>query len=393
MTSPVTVPAISPAVAPVAERTAPVTSRDAIQDAIGEAWRETMVTQGTPETELVRDEKGRFVPREESEPTTDNTDGTVVAESAPEETATGKDGETVVLPEADPAHLATNFTLKDQSGELAIPAGLMVTFNANGKTRELPLDRVVKFAEMGFYNHEREQMRQVTESRAQEIATRAQGLENQLAKQDRQLEALLSDPNFYQRAVQEFQQQNTPEAQAQRFQVEREQFRLEQERASIAPVNQRYLEQEIGPSVDMVTKALPNVEAREVTERLERFIRTKQGRGGYVDPSQHKAINDYFLNEIVPWAKQLDEFRAIDRGTQSGRQKVEASKQQATKESDELAAQRARAQKVRRQAAQNLTPPTRGAPGTPVAPKPIRNHSDAVSSAVDTALAITLGRA
>jgi hypothetical protein len=63
------------------------------------------------------------------------------------------EGETVT----EPVKLATDFTLLDnENQEVEYPAELKVKFTANGKEVELPLDRTIRLAKMGFYNEEKE---------------------------------------------------------------------------------------------------------------------------------------------------------------------------------------------------------------------------------------------
>lgn len=385
MTAPVTM-------APVGSPS--TTTSDFVQDATSEAVKTTLIEQGADEKSLERDEHGRFKPREHVEETT---------QPASEGPAKGKDGKVevkpvvskpgdpVILPEADLTQLATSFLLKDDTGELTIPAGLKVVFKANGRDREETLDKVVRFAEMGVYNHEREQRRQATEQQARVVQGENQQFRTALQQRDDQLDRLLNDPSFYQRAVQEYQNQNTPEAQQHRLTEERRQLDVDRARMTVAPQHQRYMETEIVPTIDLMVRNLPHVTAEEIGARVSQYVQTLQGPMGFVDPSQYPAIHSHFLTEIVPYFRQLDDFRAMERGTPSGRQQAESATREQTKKQADLDAQRTRTQRVRRQAAQNLTPPGRGASGTPPASTTPVRHTDAVQDAIATALRQTFG--
>ena len=83
------------------------------------------------------------------------------AEEGAEEPA-APDEDTLALPDGYTAPavltdgLATEFTMLDADGEIEIP-NVTVKFKANGKMREERLDQVVKLAQVGVYNVEREE--------------------------------------------------------------------------------------------------------------------------------------------------------------------------------------------------------------------------------------------
>lgn len=368
---------------------APEPTGNPVEDAIGAAWKTTMVEQGVKEEELARDEHGRFRPRDTEElpeaPAEDKgpAEGEKAAEPAAKE---GKPGE-VALKAADPKTLATSFTLKDAEGELDIPEGLTIEFQANGKTRSEPLDRVVKFAQMGVYNHEREQRVQQTEARAQEVETYAQRLEATVQEREQQLEAMLRDPDFRERAIAEYEQQQTPERRAARLEREREEFRAEQERSRLAVQGEQYFTGQIVPSVDMLAKAVPNVTPEEITSRLAPFVNRLKGPLGIVPPDRYDAINQHFLTEIIPWAQQLDEHRALERGTMSGRQQVGEQTARDKAKDAAIDAERVRAQKARRLAAANLKPVGKGASPTPTKGKAPTSHADIMEDVIASTLA------
>lgn len=380
-----------PATAPAAP-SEPRTTAEGVDDAISVAFGRTMAESGTPEEELTRDERGRFVPREEIPEEAAPAEAKKAEEpkgaAAPaEEAAPPKAGEPVVLPAADLTKLATAFTLKDAQGELAIPEGLKISFQANGKTREEPLDRVVKFAQMGVYNHEREQRTQVTEARADEVQQYATQVEERLRTREQQLEQLLGDPAFRERAIQEYEAQQTPEMKAQRLEREREQFRAEQQYAEWAEIGRPYYQSQIIPSLDMLEQAVPNVTRGEIETRVSAFIkRLTDAKTGLVPPQRFEEVNQHFLTEIIPWAQSLDDYRATERGTKSGRQHQVEQSAANGKTQAELEKAQVRAAKARRAASANLRPPGRVAAPTPKPAKTPTTHAEIMDDVINTAL-------
>ena len=350
--------------------TAPAfTPASAIADALDSAFHDTMVDGGTPEGELARGADGRFRPRESEEidatPELDADGKPIAPETTPAAgSKDGKpakpatDGERVELPPADPATLMTSFTLKDAQGELAIPQGLLIEYTANGKQRTDSLDKVVKLAQMGHYQVEREQRIHQVEAQSEEIRSYAADVDQRLARREAQMTQLLNDPDFRERAIQEYQAQQTPEKQLERKNQEMEQMRLQQERQQITQANAP-MRQKVLQAYDLVVEAVPNVSAHEIGQKLDGFLnRLKDPRTGLVPPRPdvQAQINQFFLDDLIPWAQSLDDYRATQNGTRSGKQSQVASAQAAEKTKADLDAANVRAAKARRAASANLRP-------------------------------------
>ena len=341
--------------------TAPVQSADlgvnetpssVMDDVLSAALGQSLVEGGTPEGDLLRGADGRFKPRDGEEDPTEATpalDGTPVPPTAP-----AKDGEAVVLPVADTSKLATQFTLKDATGELATPDGLMVEFNANGKTRLEPLDKVVKLAQMGYYQADRVQRMTQIEAQSEEIRSYASTLEERLQTREAQLTQLLSDPDYRARAEAEYAAQQTPEKKAERLQRELEESRLEQERGPIRQQGQQYFQREVLPSLDMITKAMPNVTNAELGQKLHGFVnRLIDRRTGLVPPSQYPQIEAFFRDELIPWARWTDHARADANGTPRTPPADAAALEKAKKDAEDA---NVRAQRARRSTTTTLRP-------------------------------------
>src|ERR1041384_159916 len=94
--------------------------------------------------------------------------------------------------EKKPEPKVYDFKISDKEGELEVPEDLTFTFTANGKVREnVPLTNVLKLAQMGYYNHEREQALKSVEGKAelaqQEAAQLKAVLDDSLARMKRAL--------------------------------------------------------------------------------------------------------------------------------------------------------------------------------------------------------------
>lgn len=160
----------------------------------------------------------------------------------------------------------TQFAVLDQQGELEIP-DVMIKFKAKGEERELPLDHVVRLAQLGFTNEEREQ--QVLAAR--KFVAEAEERESQYSKQIQQYEAyyqrLFQDPDFYDQARAAFFQQNTPEARAQRAEQEAARLRAEQGRQAETQQITGFVQTVLAPAAEQLLQQYPEVNETELVGR------------------------------------------------------------------------------------------------------------------------------
>ena len=160
----------SPAIAPMDVDTA---IADAANAAIASVAPDTDTTPASPNAAPPTSASAPTAADVDDDPLADEVDATDAdAETEPSEAdaVTLPEGFVVVEPVVE--GLVTDFTLKDADGdELEIPA-LIVEYKANGKVRTDRLDQVVKLAQFGVYNQEREQRVQVVEQEAREVLDR-----------------------------------------------------------------------------------------------------------------------------------------------------------------------------------------------------------------------------
>lgn len=370
---------------------APVTPASAFDDVITSTLESSGLTgesSASDQGDRHRDEKGRFVAQQESAEPTPAQD---TPDPATPETPEGEpetDGNAVAVPDGYtlpatlPPERSSFFVVKDAEGEIAAP-DLTWEINAGGKTRTLSTDKLVQYAQNGVYNHEREQAYQAAQAQAHELTTSYQDLEQRYQERERQIERLLSDPDYLVQAIQDYERYNTPEAQAERARQELEQTRQQQQLQQLEQQAEAFVTNELDPAVQQIAAALPTVGFDELAARL--FIASQRYRGadGVLRPEGFQPLQQYILSDLVPWAKQVHEARSSERE----QPKLDADKAKAKAEADAKAAQ-IRAQRKIRQASLATKPVAgnRAMPDTP-SPKPIRNLKDAENDIVSSVLA------
>ena len=276
--------------------------------------------------------------------------------------------------------LATEFALYDEDGEVEVPS-LMVEYKANGKVRKDRLDQVVKLAQWGVYNEERDRKAQVVEQEYQQSLSALQQMEAAIVEREAQMERLLHDDEFLEAVREAYLNENSPEKRVQRAEQETQNLRVQHQMQDITRNGEQFYTQEIVPAVQMITDALPNISVEDIESRLTMVMQAHAeiGPNGqpYVPPSRYDAIRQYIVEDLAVWAQMVNVKRS----------KPDPSATQRAALQSELDKARIEAQK-----AKNLlgkaTKPT-GTVGKMNAPKsaPISTVDDAVDSALRSALA------
>ena len=338
----------------------PVETQD---QAIEQAAKNAVDTEVTPDeaTEEVTDE----APEAESE------------ETAPE----------VTLPEGYVAvpvvedKLATEFTLKDADGEVEIPA-LIVEYKANGKVRQDRLDQVVKLAQFGVYNQDREEKIRAVEQETVALRTQSQELERLVQEREAQLERILSDEDFFLAVRDAYQQENSPERRAERAERQMEEFKVQTAMADISRQGQQFYDGEVQPAIQLIANALPTVTPAELEERMAYAMQlhAQVGPNGqpYLPASQFDAARQYIVNDLAIWA-QMTHARRSEPATSPQLEQAQAAAAKAQVE----------AQKAKRVVGQATKPVGRAASNTPAKPKVAKPATvdDALDSAMSEILA------
>ena len=277
--------------------------------------------------------------------------------------------------------LATEFTLKDAEGEVEIP-DLMVEYKANGKVRQDRLDQVVKLAQWGVYNAEREQQVKQVEQQAQIAQQELQEYVTVLEEREKQIERLLTDENFLHAVREAYEVENSPERRAERAMQETENLRVQYQMADIERSGAQFYESEVSPAIDMIVAALPTIAPDELLERftyaMQAHVERAPNGQAYIPASRYDAVRKYIVDDLASWAQ----FQHSRRAQPAAPSPVQA------KESKELERARVDAQKAKRVVGQATKPVGRaGGTGTekPRASR-IASVDDAVSSALDEVL-------
>lgn len=278
--------------------------------------------------------------------------------------------------------LATEFSLHDADGEVEVP-NLMVEYKANGKMRSDRLDQVVKLAQWGVYNQDREQKVQQVEQLSQQVHQEREELAALLSEREEQIEKLLMDDDFLLAVRDAYGEQNSPENRAARAEQQVKDIRVQHQMSAIAEKGQVFYENEIAPALDMIAKALPSVPVEELAEKFQMamYAHVERAPNGeaYVPASRYDAIRQYILDDLAVWA-QAQHGRRSPSTTSAPQRET----QKALAERD-LA--RVEAQKAKRAVGQKIIPVgSAGKPsGKPKAPAG-NTVDDAVASALSTAL-------
>lgn len=370
--------------------------QDAVKDSLPEG-----VLEDRP-----RDELGRFVKQamgegEEvaetpaaSQQPTDSTTPETPTEATPEGAPAA---DAPVLPEGYAAvkpiegrELAAQFTVLDADGELAIP-DITIKYTANGRERQEPLDKVVKLAQMGVYNHEREQRLAQQQEESAAIRAQYEAAQQELMQARAYVERILADESAYLTEQERFALQHTPEAQLQRLQQEREMERQAWMQQQMAQQAEAFATNELLPAMDTLVEHLNTVSREEVAAKLVILMKPYE-RNGIVPPEMHPYIKQALVADVLPWAQQLHEERLSWRSQAT--KEAEAQKAEATKEAQ---AAKANAQKAKRQIGAAVRPVGSAPNGvqTREAPKPrkIETADEGVEDSIQSILSAMKGAA
>jgi hypothetical protein len=318
----------------------------------------------------------------ETEPT-DTPDEVPEAEAEAEvEAETEAEAEDTALPDGYVAvpvvedKLATEFVLRDAEGEVEIPA-LIVEYKANGKVRQDRLDQVVKLAQFGVYNQEREEKVRSAEQEAVQLKQERERLTQLIDEREAQLERILSDEDFFLSVREAYQQENSPEKRAERAEREIQNLKVQSQMAEISRQGQVFYDGEVQPAIQLIANALPTVTPAELEERMAYAMQlhAKTGPNGqpYLPASQFEAARQYIVNDLAIWAQM----------THARRSETAPSPQ--VKEAQAAAAKaQVEAQKAKRAVGQATKPVGRAASNAPAKPKAAKPAT--IDDAFDSAM-------
>ena len=336
-----------------------------------------------------RDEKGRFT-KVEDVAKADAGEGDSEA-TAEEVTAEATEGEAQAEAIDSPIPLTDRDPIVPISvkvGDKEVPGlpDLMVTYTTpGGKTRTDPIDKLARLAADGIYSEQREQRFRSIEQQNLETQQMLEQYKQTLEQRESYLEQLLADETTYVAEKDAWDRQNTPEMrlerERQKLEYERQQMALQQ----VAQQGEQYFTGTLTPALDLIAEAVPMVEPEEIVAKVALYVRTLEGRKGYVTPDQYMQLNQFVLDEVAPWAQTLNEARAEKYGTRTA-----ASETLATTVQDKKA-MAVQSQKAKAVVAKAVKPVGKGAGVAPKSRPAPTNVDDAMEDAVQSAINSVLG--
>lgn len=229
----------------------------------------------------------------------------------------------VEVPKAE-RQLMTEFKVLDQEGELEIPE-IEIEFKAKGEVRKLPLDHVVRLAQFGFANEEREQ--QVIA--AKRFVSEAQQKEVEFQKLVQQYEGyydkIFNDPAFYEEARLAYLNQNSPEARAQRAEQQLQQISVARQNEQEKKVIAGFVEQTVMPAMSRLLSENPLVNENELIGRYT-ALTAPLLVNGRVPLTRLREVAHLVQSDLSTWAQQTQYERTLAKQT-SERQAAKATQQ------------------------------------------------------------------
>lgn len=207
----------------------------------------------------------------------------------------------------------TEFAIFDDAGELEIP-DVKIKFKAKGEDRELPLDHVVRLAQFGFANEEREQQVLAARKFVAEAETQAQDYQSTIQKYESHYDRLFNDPQFYENARLEYLQQNSPENRALRAEQQLQQVRqnsvLQQEDQMI----QGFVQQSLVPTVQAMLTNNPLVNEQEILGRYTELTAPLLVRGR-VPINRLQQVQRLVSEDLAGWVERMNFERQTKQTT------------------------------------------------------------------------------
>lgn len=252
----------------------------------------------------------------------------------------------------------TPFAVADAEGEVEIP-DLFFSFKANGKDYErVPVDKLVRFAQMGIYNADKEAKYRDVDLTVGTLERRASMAESRVQELEKFYERLLSDPSYYDQASELYQQQNTPEQRIARseaqmqamqaqFELEREELRrAARQEAQQSELQSRYTQEresaqlqtfvktELAPSLERLMQSNPLLTEQEVLGQYT-LLTAPLMVGGRIPPSRLSEVKALVDHELTNWVVGVSADRQFAK-TQADK-RVQAAKAAATQAKRQVA--------------------------------------------------------
>lgn len=207
----------------------------------------------------------------------------------------------------------TEFMVEDADGDLVDVEGVEITFVANHETHTLPLDKVVRLAQMGKYNEDLQQEVKATRLSVAEMQQEMESL-RQLADQRRDLaRRLLEDDDYLLAQRERYAEMNSPEARATRAEQRLAAIAAERETANFKQEIEAFVDQALYPAFDALHKQFPTVSFDELWGRFN-LATMNISRNGIIPPQHWNDAMQVVERDLGPFAAQLHDQRSALEG-------------------------------------------------------------------------------
>ena len=210
--------------------------------------------------------------------------------------------------------LATQFAVFDEAGdELEIP-DLKIKFKADGQERDLPLDRVVKLAQVGYYNEQRQQELREFREQLPEIESTIASLQEEINLYRTGWQRVLSGDEAYLAQEQEaYLRATSPEARAERLEAENRALRNGQAGSQVASQAVQFVNTLV-PKFEQFAAAAPEVSFEEIVGRFNLLTAPFMVRG-QIPPAKFREVERVIDSELKPWIETQNEKRTAKTRT------------------------------------------------------------------------------
>lgn len=306
---------------------------------------------------------------QDAEPKTDDAKAGDEGADGKEKAGDDKAPSLLAIPKLDATDIKADFAVFD--GEDKPIEGIphvVIEYKANGKVRKDRLDQVVRLAQFGVYNHQREQEFVAKQAEVEEVA---EGAIAQLEQREAQLRHLLENEDAYEKVREKYLAENSPEKRAARAEAESRELRESTTRTTAAAAGAAFYESEILPSLDGILDSAPEVEPEELMAKFRAGISPVM-RDGIVPRSAYQSVKAFVETELRDWATATN-ARRTSRGAESTR-KAEGEAEKA-----KLEAARAKRAQAEASAPSGISP-------APAQRKPVDQDKVTVNEAMEGAL-------
>lgn len=244
--------------------------------------------------------------------------------------------ETPAAPEKPKVKLATEFKIADEVGELDVEdtsSRLKISFKADDQDlKDVPLDKVVRYAQRGVYQERLHQEAQQARTQAAQLEQQTQQLQNVVQEYEQFFERAMTDDQFVLASRKNYAQRNSPEERARRAEAELQQMKQGHQLTQEQQQSRAIIERDIYPVFNEAVEAVKDtVPFEEAFGRFNGLI-LPYLVNGRVPPSRLPEVARRVQQELVPWMESTHESRLAARSqqTQQRDSATKAAQQQAT---------------------------------------------------------------